>query len=71
MNEEEIKKVALQAVEKKNNWIKNLNTYFTGPFLIYLSMKKSLSPLEKKILTVLGIGTITYNWDNYKKQLQR
>ena len=68
-SEEELKEIARQANQMKSGWVNTINTYFTGPFLFWLSFNKSLGSAEKKILTILGLSITVQNWNEYKKLL--
>ncbi len=51
----------------KTQWVRLLDVFAYGPYLIYLSYQKeyTFSTLEKVFLLFLGATTITYNGRNY------
>ena len=73
MSEEEKLLLQLESIRaKKNLVIKKANIYFTAPFMLYLAFKKKpLNKIDKRILTILGIGTITVNWLAYKEAIKK
>jgi hypothetical protein len=40
--------------------------FIYGPFLMYAATKRTLTKTERMGLMALGVGTILYNWRNYK-----
>jgi hypothetical protein len=55
----------------KTQYVRIIDIIIYGPFLIYLSLKKSydLSSYEKVFLLFLGITTISYNLKNFIGEL--
>ncbi len=51
----------------KTQWVRLLDVFAYGPYLIYLSLQTNytFSTLEKVFLLFLGATTITYNGRNY------
>lgn len=49
----------------KGQWIRLLDVFFIGPYLIYSGQK--LTQTDKTILQAIGIATIIYNGLNYIK----
>jgi hypothetical protein len=52
----------------KTQWVRLVDIFVYGPYLIYLSTKDdyTFSEYEKLFLLFLGATTITYNARNYK-----
>lgn len=56
----------------KSQYIRLLDVFFIGPFMIYVSQKaKGINNLEKFTLLGLGIATIYYNGKNYLDNRKR
>tara|TARA_Y100000004_G_scaffold139093_1_gene157845 strand:- start:180 stop:407 length:228 start_codon:yes stop_codon:yes gene_type:complete len=56
----------------KSQYIRLLDVFFIGPFMIYVSQKaKGINNLEKFTLLGLGIATIYYNGRNYLDNRKR
>lgn len=53
---------------QKTKWVRLVDIFVYGPYLIYLSTKDdyTFSEYEKLFLLFLGATTITYNARNYK-----
>ena len=50
----------------KSQFIRLLDVFFIGPYMIYISKKaKGLNKLESFTLLALGVATIYYNGKNY------
>jgi hypothetical protein len=51
----------------KTQWVRLLDVFAYGPYLIYLSLQTNytFSTLEKVFLLFLGATTVTYNGRNY------
>jgi hypothetical protein len=71
MTQDELTKALQDLQVKKSQAILMANIYFTGPFMLWLSFRNSPSVWEKRILRILGAGTIVYNFANYRKQLMK
>ena len=71
MTQEELTKVLEELQVKKAQAVRLADIYFIGPFMLWLSFRNTPSTWEKRILRVLGFGTIAYNFANYKKQLAK
>jgi len=52
---------------QKSQRVRLVDVLVLGPYLIYLATKKTLLPLDKGLLTVIGAATIFYNLNNYMK----
>jgi len=52
---------------QKTQWVRLIDVFVYGPYLIYLSMQDQyvFSVYEKTFLLFLGATTITYNLRNY------
>ena len=50
---------------EKSQTVRLLDVFLIGPYLVFLSNKKSLSSIDKQFLLVTGIATIFYNLSNY------
>lgn len=51
----------------KSQTVRIADIVLYGPFMIYVASKYDLSNRDKILLTLLGIGTVTYNLNNYLK----
>lgn len=71
MTQEELTKVLEELQVKKAQAVRLADIYFIGPFMLWLSFRNTPSTWEKRILRVLGVGTIAYNLNNYRKQLAK
>lgn len=56
---------------EKAQYVRLVDVLLYGPFLVYLSSKRTytFSDTEKVFLLFLGVTTITYNLRNYIKNL--
>ena len=55
----------IEEVSKSQN-VRLLNVFFIGPFIMYVGKKaKGITPLERNILYLIGLGSIIYNGKNY------
>ena len=67
MEIDETNQSTIEELSKSQN-VRLLDVFFIGPFIIYASNKaKGLSPLERNVLFIIGLGTIIYNGKNYLK----
>lgn len=57
---------------QKTQWVRLVDVFVYGPYLIYLSTKDdyTFSEYEKLFLLFLGATTITYNAHNYAGNLR-
>lgn len=57
---------------QKSQAIRLVDTFIYGPFMLYLVYKyrNQLSTIEKFGLGFIGVTTITYNFNNYLKNLE-
>ena len=62
----ETKDSTLEEVEKSQS-VRLIDILFIAPFLIWLSMNKTLSGWVRLTLFSLGIATLIYNANNYYK----
>ena len=51
----------------KPQWMRLLDVFVLGPFLIYSGSTKKMHPVIKVGLIAAGTGTIIYNGANYLK----
>ena len=71
MTSQMTKPETLQAVSKAQ-WIRLVDVYFLGPFMIFLALnEKKMCPYRRSILGFFGATTIWYNWKNYRENQER
>ncbi len=58
--------------EVKAQWVRLVDVFALGPFMMYMGVKGSGAPfLGRIVLVAAGFGTMSYNWRNYRTIVKR
>jgi hypothetical protein len=56
----------VDAAGKSQN-VRLADVLILGPYMLFLAAKGRLSANERFMLGVIGVSTIIYNWNNYRR----